>query len=328
MRVLEGDHAAEARAVGQAAAVARAGALDHDQLLGRRAPRGRLRLPVVEELGELGLRDDRLVAVAEVRDELGGRRLTADGCEDGARLQRHALGRLVEVDGLDGTGLDTGAAEAARLEVDRAHDAAVVELRVDGLVHTVGAHLGAHRLARAAVDAGVGDDVGQAAHDDLEVAGPAAHRLDRGAAPDVQLGVVDGEVAVEALAHARLGVGRRQTLAAVVGREDGADAGGAAAEEGPRLDEVDVVAHLGQLAGGLRAGDAAADHEHRVAATLAGEAVGRRRGVRQGGLDDARRLVAHGGHLVERLLRAVHGSVRPRAALADVGDLELEPALE
>ena len=89
-------------------------------------------------------------------------------------------------------------------------------------------------------------------------------RLDRRAPPDVQVGVVDGDVAVEALARAGLGVGGRQALAAVVGGKHGADAGGAAAQERPPLDELDAMAHLGELGGGLRAGHAAADDEHGV----------------------------------------------------------------
>ncbi len=110
--------------------------------------------------------------------------------------------------------------------------------------------------------------------------GLAADRLDRRAPPDVQVGVVDRDVAVEALARAGLGVGGRQALAAVVGGKDGADARRAAAEERAALDELDVVAHLRELGGGLRAGDAAADHEHRVDLPLAHELVGgRRRGT-------------------------------------------------
>jgi hypothetical protein len=73
--------------------------------------------------------------------------------------------------------------------------------------------------------------------------------------------VVDGDVAVEALARAGLRVGRRQALAAVVGREHRSDAGGAAAEEGPPLDELDPMTHLGEFGGGLRAGDAAAESD-------------------------------------------------------------------
>ena len=102
--MLERDHAAEARAVRQAAPVAGAGALDHDHLARRLQAQRRLLLPAVEQLRELGLRDDALVPVAEVIDEAGGRGLTAHGCEDGARLHVHALWRLREVDGaLPGT---------------------------------------------------------------------------------------------------------------------------------------------------------------------------------------------------------------------------------
>ena len=263
-RVLEGDHAAEARAVRQALPVAGAGALDHHDFLGRRAAQRRLARPVVEHLGQLELGHDAVVTVAEVADELLGRRLAADGGEDGAGVHRGALGALREVDRLHGALLDAGAAERAGVEVDGAHHAAVVELGEDRLAGAVAGLLGADALAGAAVDAGVGDDVGQAADGDLEVARAAAHRLHRGAAPDVQVGVVDGQVAVEALARAGLGVGGGQALAAVVGREDGADAGGAAAQERPPLDELDAVAHLRELAGGLRAGHAAADHQHAV----------------------------------------------------------------
>ena len=52
-------------------------------------------------------------------------------------------------------------------------DAAVVELGEDGLLAGLGGLDLADRLAGAAVDAGVGDDVGQAADAHLEVAGVA-----------------------------------------------------------------------------------------------------------------------------------------------------------
>ena len=154
---------------------------------------------------------------------------------------------------------------------------------------------------------------GRRADADLEVAGVTGHRLDRRAAMDGEVRMVDGDVAVEALARAGLGVGGRQALAAVVGGEDGADAGGAAAEEGPPLDELDVVTHLGELGGGLRAGHAAADHDDGVVALGVAHRVGRRVRVGDRRVDDARRLVGDGGDVV-----AVH----PAAALADVGDLE------
>ena len=134
---------------------------------------------------------------------------------------------------------------------------------------------------------------------------------------DAEVRVVDGDVAVEALARAGLRVGGRQALAAVVGGEDGADAGGAAAEERPPLDELDVVAHLGELGGGLRAGDAAADHHDGVVALGVAHRV--RGGVRVGDrrVDDAGGLVGDRVDVV---------AVDPAAALADVGDLELEAA--
>ena len=196
-------------------------------------------------------------------------------------------------------------------------DAAVVELGEDRLLAGLRRLDLAHRLAGAAVDARVGDDVGQRADAHLEVAGVPGDRLDGGAAVDAEVRVVDGDVAVEALARAGLGVGGRQALAAVVGGEHGADAGGAAAEERPPLDELDVVAHLGELGGGLRAGHAAADDHDGVVAL--GVAHGVRRGVRVGDrrVDDAGGLVGDRVDVV---------AVDPAAALADVGDLELEAA--
>ena len=142
-------------------------------------------------------------------------------------------------------------------------------------------------------------------------------RLDGGAAVDAEVRVVDGDVAVEALARAGLGVGGRQALAAVVGGEHGADAGGPAAEERPPLDQLDVVAHLGELGGGLRAGDAAADDHDGVVALGVAHRV--RGGVRVGDrrVDDAGGLVGDRVDVV---------AVDPAAALADVGDLELEAA--
>ena len=173
--VLEGDHAAQARAVWQALPVAGAGALDHHDFRGRCATQRRLALPVVEHLGQLELRLDAVVTVAQVVDELLRRRLAADGGEDGAGVHRSALGALREVDRLHRALLDTSAAEGARVEVHGAHHAAVVELGEYGLAGAVARLLGADALAGAAVDAGVGDDVGQAADGDLEVARPAAH---------------------------------------------------------------------------------------------------------------------------------------------------------
>ena len=78
--------------------------------------------------------------------------------------------------------------------------------------------------------------------------------------------MVDRQVAVEALARAGLGVARGQALTAVVRGEHGADARGAAAEERPPFDELDMVTHLGELGGGLRAGHAAADDHDGVVA--------------------------------------------------------------
>ncbi len=228
-----------------------------------------------------------------------------------------AHGRLREVDGIDRALLYALAAEGAGLEVDGAHDAAVVVVGEDRLLARFGGLDRAHGLTGAAVHAGVGDDVGEAAQGDLEVAGAALDRLDRGAPPDVQVRVVDDLVAVEALAHPGLLVAGRQALAAVVGREDGADARGAAAEEGPPLDELHAVAHLGDLGGGLRAGHAAADDEHLVAAVAVGELVGHGGRVGDGRFDEADRLVGDGVDVVV---------VHPAAALADVGDLEVQAA--
>ena len=144
-------------------------------------------------------------------------------------------------------------------------------------------------------------------------------RLDGGAPADREIGVVDGHVAVEALARARLGVAGGQALAAVVGGEHGADAGGAAAEEGPPLDELYRMTHLGELGGGLRAGHAAADDHDRVAALGVGHGVGRRVRVEHRRVDDPHGLVGHGRDVV---------AVDPAAALADVRDLQLEAARE
>ena len=124
---------------------------------------------------------------------------------------------------------------------------------------------------------------------------------------------------MEALARAGLGVGAGQTLAAVVGREHGADAGGTAAQERPPLDQMDAVAHLRELAGRLRAGHAAADHEHAVLAVLAHQRVVAGRGVADGGGDDAGRLAGDGGDVAV---------VHPACPFADVGDLHLEAARE
>ena len=126
-----------------------------------------------------------------------------------------------------------------------------------------------------------GDDVGQPLEGDLEVAGVTFDRLDGRAPPDVQVGVVDGDVAVEALARAGLGVGGRQALAAVVGRKHGADTGGAAAQERAALDQLHAMPHLGELDGGLRAGHAAADDEHGIEPVGVGQRVGRGAGVAQ-----------------------------------------------
>ena len=70
----------------QPAAVARAGALHHHDLIGGRAAQGSLRRPVVDDLGHLDLRDHAVVAVTEVGDELLRRRLAADCGEDRAYL--------------------------------------------------------------------------------------------------------------------------------------------------------------------------------------------------------------------------------------------------
>ena len=124
---------------------------------------------------------------------------------------------------------------------------------------------------------------------------------------------------MKALAGAGLGVCGRQALAAVVGRKDGADTGGAAAQKRAALDELHVMAHLGELGGGLRAGHAAADHEHRVDLLVAHQLVGRRLGVGQGGVDDPAGLVGDGGDVV---------TVHPGAALTDVGDAHGKAPLE
>jgi len=65
-RVLESDHAADTRAVRQVAAVARAGALDHDDLARRHVAERRLLFPGGQHLGELDLGHDPVVPVAEV----------------------------------------------------------------------------------------------------------------------------------------------------------------------------------------------------------------------------------------------------------------------
>ena len=67
-----------------------------------------------------------------------------------------------EVDRAHGAGLGAGAAERAGLQVDRALDAAVVELRVDRLAVAFGVRDLADGLAGAATDTVAGDDVGQA----------------------------------------------------------------------------------------------------------------------------------------------------------------------
>jgi len=187
----------------------------------------------------------------------------------------------------------------------------------DGLGPGLRGRFGADCLAEPAVDASVGDHVGQTAECHLEVSRPTVDRLDRGASPDVEIRIVDGLVAVEALAHAGLVVGGRQALAAVVRGKDGADAGGAAAEERPPLDELDPVTHLGEFGGGLRAGDAAADDQHRVLAPAVREHVGSRGGEADGGLDEAQGLACDRVDVV---------AVDPRAALADVGDLHAQAA--
>ncbi len=231
--------------------------------------------------------------------------------------------RLAEVDRLHRAGLGAGAAEGAGLEVDRALNAAVVELAEDRFAARLLATYLANLFADAAVDAVLRDDVRQLAQRDLEIAGPAADRLDAGSAPDVQIGIVDGDVSVEALAHSRLGIGRRQALAAVVGGKDGADAGRAAAQEGPSLDQLDAVPHLRQLGRGLRARDAAADHEHRVDPVLEHQlvVVSPRKLDRR--LDDSPRFVGHGLDVAVVLAR-----VHPGTAFADIGHLHAQPPLE
>ena len=311
------DHATEARTVGQVALVPRAGALDHHQLVHRHATERGLGAPVVEHLGEFDLRDDALVSVAEVVEELVRRGFAARGREDRSSVHGGASRRLAEVDGLYGALAGARAAERAGLEVDGAHHAPIVELGEDGLAARLGGLDVAHALAGPAVDAGVGDDVGQCADAHLEVAGVTADRLHGGTAVDGQVRVVDGHVAVEALACPGLCVGRRQALAAVVGGEDGADAGGAAAQERAPLDELDVVAHLRELGGRLRAGHAAADDDHGVATLGVAHRVRGRVRVGDGRVDDAGRLVGHRRDVV---------AVDPAAALADVGDLEAKTA--
>ncbi len=77
------------------------------------------------------------------------------------------------------------------------------------------------------------------------------------------------------------------------------------------------MTHLGELGGGLRAGHAAADHDDGVAALGVAHRVGRGVGEGDRRIDDAPRLVGDGGDVVP---------VHPAAALADVGDLELQAA--
>ena len=78
-------------------------------------------LPVVEHVAQLDLGDDALVVGVELGVVLPRRRLAADGGEDGAGVDLDALGRLGEVDGLDGALLGALAAEGAGVEVDGAH---------------------------------------------------------------------------------------------------------------------------------------------------------------------------------------------------------------
>ena len=315
--VLERDHAAEARAVREVAPVAGARALDHDDLARRHVAERGLLLPGGQHLRQLDLGDDAVVTVAEVLDVLVRGRDAAGGGEDRAGVHGGAHRGLGEVDRVDRADLGARAAEAAGVEVDGAHDAPVEVLVKDRLLARLRGFLRAHVVAEAAVDAGVGDHVRHAAQRDLEVAGTALDGLDRRPPPDVQVGVVDRLVAVEALAHAGLVVGGRQTLAAVVRGKDGADAGGAAAEEGPPLDELHSVTHLSEFRGGLRAGDAAPDDEHRVLALGVRHDVRRRGGEVHRDVDEAHRLARDRVGVV---------AVDPRAALADVGDLHAQAA--
>ena len=113
--VLEGDHAAEAGAVREAPLVARAGALDHDQVPGRHPAEPRLPLPAVELLGELDLGHHARLAVAEVGRRDGPARARSRS-RSGPRpaWSTSRSGGRAEVDGVDGAGGGAGAAEGAR----------------------------------------------------------------------------------------------------------------------------------------------------------------------------------------------------------------------
>lgn len=201
-------------------------------------------------------------------EETSRRRLTADGYEDGSRLDGGSLRRLSEVYCVDGACLGTGAAEGAPLHVHGPIHPAVIELCEYSLAPGVVACLSAHRFAGAAVDAPVGYQVGKGMKRDLEVAGTPRHRLDRRAAADVKVGVVDGQVPVKALADSQLGVRGGQALAAIVGRKDRSDESRPAAEERPLLYQLDVMTHLGYFHRRLGTGHAPADNQYRINAGL------------------------------------------------------------
>ena len=129
--------------------------------------------------------------------------------------------------------------------------------------------------------------------------------------------VVERHVPVEALARAQ--PGRRWS--AGTGRSRWSGTRCRCGRPGRRgtaaLDELDVVAHLGELGGGLRACHAAADDDDGVVALGVAHRVRGSVRIRDRRVDDAGGLVGDRGDVV-----AVH----PAAALADVGDLQLEAA--
>ena len=137
---------------------------------------------------------------------------------------------------------------------------------------------------------------------DVEVAHRAAHLLHLGVGQQGDVLVLAG------LGH----LGREDAGRAVQGGEGLVELGHVAADAGALLDEVDVVAGVGQLERGLQAGDAAADdqrgrvdlHVHRLQRLLLLDALGR--GV------DQRLGLGRGGRLV---------GAHPGAVLADVGHL-------
>ncbi len=197
-------------------------------------------------------------------------------------LHGGALRRLGEVDRLDGALLDAGPAEGAGVEVDGAHHAAVVELGEDRLARAVAGHLWADRSRRLL----------QLMQSPVTMLGSRLRAISKSPGrPLTDSTVVRRQTCRlgSSMATLRWKHLRVPAWASVVGRhwpqslvgKHGADAGGAAAQERAALDELDAMAHLGELDGGLRARHAAADHEHAVDLVRAGQRVGRGAGVAQ-----------------------------------------------